>query len=80
MGLHCLPMSILWNVGHKWVKKVRLYDASSYMQKKNAIFIFILKKALQNVCQQEVVLYFDSDFDYYEHKRFLPVNCFQATF
>ena len=22
LGLHCLPMSVLWNAMHKWVKEI----------------------------------------------------------
>ena len=25
MGLHCLPMSLLWGARHKWVKWIRGY-------------------------------------------------------
>ena len=41
LGLHCLPMSHLWDAGHKWVKIVDSQTGSLIFHTFSACFIYL---------------------------------------
>ena len=39
LGLHCLPMSLLWDAGLKWFNNQHLLNAPYYMMKNTQLWV-----------------------------------------